>query len=50
MLSGILSVIVMIAIYGVVFIDYRQQFALNTRDVKYMLNRKRVFKLNKHTV
>ena len=49
MLSGILSIIVMIAIYGVVFIDYRQQCALKTRDVKYMLNRKRVFKLNKRT-
>ena len=49
MLSGILSIIVLIAIYGVIFIDYRQQRALKTRDVKYTLNRKRVFKLNKRT-
>ncbi|WP_407314162.1 hypothetical protein [Desulfosporosinus sp. SB140] len=49
MLSGILGIIVMIAIYGVVFIDYRQQSALKTIDVKYPLNRKRVFRLNNHT-
>ncbi|AFM39436.1 hypothetical protein Desaci_0368 [Desulfosporosinus acidiphilus SJ4] len=42
MLSGILGIIVMIAIYGVVFIDYRQQRALKTRDVNYTsLNRNR---------
>ncbi|WP_170932563.1 hypothetical protein [Desulfosporosinus sp. FKB] len=49
MLSGILSIIVMIAIYGVVFIDYRQQYGLKTRVEKSMLNRKKVFKLNKRT-
>ncbi|MDQ7094790.1 hypothetical protein REC12_14425 [Desulfosporosinus sp. PR] len=49
MLSGILGIIVMIAIYGVVFIDYRQQPALKTEKVTYLLNRKRVFKLNNHT-
>ncbi|EGW38861.1 hypothetical protein [Desulfosporosinus sp. OT] len=50
MLSGILSIIVMIAIYGIVFMDYRQQGPLKTRDVKYMLNRKKIFKLHKHAV
>ncbi|KLU64876.1 MULTISPECIES: hypothetical protein [Desulfosporosinus] len=48
MLSGILGIIVMIAIYGVVIIDYRQQSALTTKEVKSMLNRKKVFKLNNH--
>ena len=48
MVTGILGIIVMIAIYGVVFIDYRQQRALKMNDVKYTLNRK-VFKLNNHT-
>ena len=45
MLSGILGIIVMIAIYGVVLIDYRQQRALKTRDVNYTLNRNRVLHL-----
>jgi hypothetical protein len=49
MLSGILSIIIMIAIYGVVVIDYRQQCALKSRNEKYMLNRESVFNLNKRT-
>ena len=49
MLSGILSIIVMVAIYVIIFMDSRQQCPSETRDVKYMLNRGRVFKLNKHT-
>ncbi|MGC7872656.1 hypothetical protein ACPUYX_14170 [Desulfosporosinus sp. SYSU MS00001] len=49
MLSGILSIILMIAIYGVVFIDYRQQRTLKTTNGKNILTRKRVFKLNKRT-
>ena len=49
MLSGILSIIVMIAVYGIVFIDHRQQYALKTGDEKYLLNGKRIFKLNKRT-
>jgi hypothetical protein len=49
MLLGTLGIIVMIAIYGVVFIDYRHQCALKTSDGRYMSKRKSIFNLNKRT-